>query len=434
MAKKKIQSIAFGLVLTMLCAAGPVSAQSPEVAALEARVAELEALVRQLVVEQPAPKPAPAPSVTQRTGDPGDPGPSSSYKFGGYVKLDAMWSDYGAGDLAPGSAGTQFYIPATIPVGGTPSEGPDLDMQGRETRIHFRSDHVLDGGDKVGTYLEMDFFLSPGGNERVSNSYNPRMRHAFFKYNNWLFGQTWSTFQDVGALPENLDFVGPAESTVFIRQPMVRYTKGPWEFAIENPETTITPFGGGSRIVSDDGAVPDLVGRYTANLNNGYIKAAALVRQLAYKTAGVDTDEMAYGISISGKHTFGDAGDDFRWMATYGSGTGRYLGLNTSNGAVLDSNGNLEAIDQWGAFGSIRHFWSPKWRSNLTLGYLSNDNDITLTGTGVTSEVYSVHANLLFSPVPKMTVGGEILYAERELESGDDGDMTRFIFSAKYAF
>ena len=33
-----------------------------------------------------------------------------------------------------------------------------------------------------------------------------------------------------------------------------------------------------------------------------------------------------------------------------------------------------------------------------------------------------------------MTVGGEIMYAERSLESGDDGDMTRFILSAKYAF
>ncbi len=60
--------------------------------------------------------------------------------------------------------------------------------------------------------------LSGQGDERVSNSYAPRVRHAFFTYNNWLFGQTWMTFFNVGALPENLDFVGPAESTVFGRQ------------------------------------------------------------------------------------------------------------------------------------------------------------------------------------------------------------------------
>jgi hypothetical protein len=427
MTRSKTQSFAAGVLLVMLCAAGPVNAADAEVAALEARVAELEALVQQLVG---APgKPAPAPAVTQVKDD---SAPQSNYKFGGYIKFDAMASDYSGGDLAPGSLGTQFYVPATIPVGGTASEGPDMDIQGRETRINFKSDHVLDGGDKVTTFLEMDFFLGAGGNERVSNSYHPRLRHAFFKYNKWLFGQTWSTFQDVGALPENLDFIGPAESTVFVRQPMIRYTSGNWEFAVENPETTITPFGGGGRIVTDDGALPDFIGRYTAKLNNGYIKAAALVRQLNYDTGTVDDSEMAYGISVSGKHSLGQ--DDVRWMATIGSGTGRYLGLNTSNGAVLDATGGLNAIDQWGAFVSYRHWWDSKWRSNFTLGYLDNDNDTTLTGTGVTSEVYSLHANILYSPVPKMTVGGEILYAERTLENNLDGDMTRFIFSAKYAF
>ncbi|MDJ0699453.1 MAG: DcaP family trimeric outer membrane transporter [Woeseiaceae bacterium] len=423
----KTQSFAAGLVLAVLFAAGTTQAADADVAALEARVAELEALVKQLVGSKDMPAPAPA-AVAAKD----ESGPKSTYAFGGYVKFDATASDYSGGDLAPSSLGTQFYVPGTIPVGGTTSNDYDLNTQGRETRINFKSDHVLGSGDKISTFIELDFFLSPGGNERVSNSYNPRMRHAFFKYNKWLFGQTWSTFQDVAALPENLDFVGPAESTVFIRQPMIRYTNGPWELAVENPETTITPFGGGSRIVSDDGSLPDFVARYTAKLDNGYIKAAGLVRQLSYKTDTIDDEEMSFGISVSGKHMFGE--DDIRWMATYGSGTGRYLGLNTSNGAVLDASGNLNAIDQWGAFVSYRHWWDSQWRSNFTFGYLDNDNDTALTGTGVTADVYSIHANLLYSPVPKMTVGGEIIYAERTLESDLDGDMTRLMFSAKYAF
>ena len=425
MTRSKLQSFVATVGLTIFCAAGPVQAQDANVAALEARVAELEAMLRQLVDDKAAPAPAakPAPSAS---------GATSSYKFGGYVKMDAMFSDYSGGDLAPGSAGTQFYIPGTIPVGGTPSEGPDIDMQARETRINFRSDHVLDNGDKLGTYIEMDFFLSPGGNERVSNSYNPRVRHAFIKYNNWLFGQTWSTFQDVGALAENLDFVGPAEGTTFIRQAQARYTSGPWEFAIENPESTITPFGGGARIVSDDGSLPDVIARYTAKLDNGYIKAAGMIRQLDLKTGAVDDSETAYGLSLSGKHMFGE--DDLRWMATIGSGTGRYLGLNTANGAVLDAGGNLNAIDQWGGFISFRHFWDAKWRSNFTYSYLSNDNDTALTGTGVTKDVYSIHANLLYQPAEKMTVGGELMFADRTLETGASGDMTRLLLSAKYAF
>lgn len=427
MARPFSQSLLIGFAVLLFGAAAPSHAESSDMAALEARVAELEALVEQLMDQRSAratvavTKPAPQPAIA-----------TNNYKFGGYVKLDAMFSDYGDGDLAPGSLGSQFYVPSTIPVGGATSEGPDVDMQGRETRINFQSDHLLANGGRLGTFLEMDFFVGSGGNERVSNSYNPRLRHAFINYDNWLFGQTWSTFQDVGALAENLDFIGPAEGTTFVRQAQVRFTKGPWEFALENPETTITPFGGGQRIVADDGGVPDFVARYTAGVGNGYIKAAALVRELNCETDIIDDTETAVGLSLSGKQMLGD--DDFRWMATAGKGTGRYLGLNTSNDAVLDSSGRLNAIEQWGGFVSYRHFWDPEWRSNLTLSYLSNDNDAALTGTGVTKDVYSMHVNLLYQPIEKMTVGGEIMYAERTLESDASGDMTRVLLSAKYAF
>lgn len=403
------------------------TASAGTVEELEARVAELEAIIDRLVDEQQAP-----PSVAENHVQRGTPTAESSYEFGGYVKLDAIWSDYGNGDLAPTSAGTQFYIPATIPVGATSGEGPDLDLQARETRIHFSSDTVTAGGKRLSSYIELDFFLGAFGDERISNSYNPRVRHAFFKYNDWLFGQTWSTFQDVAALPENLDFIGPAESTVFVRQAQVRYTKGPWEFAVENPETTLTPFGGGTRIVTNDGGVPDLVARYTAAYDDGYIKIAGLLRQLDYDIGGARDSQAAYGVSVSGKHAIGI--NDIRWMATIGNGTGRYLGLNTANDGVLDANGNIETIDQWGAFVSYRHPWNDQWRSNLTLGYLDNDHDVTLSGGDVTDTVYSIHANLLYSPIRQITMGGELIYAKRELENGLDGDMTRLLLSVKYVF
>jgi hypothetical protein len=291
----------------------------------------------------------------------------------------------------------------------------------------------LDNGAKLGTFIEFDMMLSPGGDERISNSYNPRMRHAFLTYNKWLFGQTWMTFFNVGALPENLDFVGPAESTVFGRQMMIRYTSGPWQFALENPETTVTPYGGG-RVVTDDNNVPDVVLRYNMKGDWGSFTAAGIVRQLSYNNnVDIDDTTSGYAISLSGKFMFGNK-DDFRWMVSTGSGMGRYMGLNTANGAVLDLDGNLHAIDSTGAFGSFRHLWSEKWRSNITYGYLSVDNDTALTGTGVTKNASSFHFNLIYAPQPKLIFGAEIMYADREVESGADGDLTRLQFSAKYAF
>ena len=320
-----------------------------------------------------------------------------------------------------------------MPVG---SDGESyLDFTAKESRINFKTTHNLDSGSQITTFIEMDFLLSGQGNERVSNSYSPRLRHAFFTYNNWLFGQTWMTFFNVGALPENLDFVGPAESTIFGRQAMVRYTMGNFQFAAENPETTITPYGGGARIVADDGQIPDLVARYNYSGDWGSFTAAAIARELRYENqaAGIDSNDAGYGISLSGKFNVGER-DDFRWMASIGSGLGRYIGLNTANGAVLDAEGNLHAIDSAGIFGSYRHFWSEKLRSNFTLGYLKVDNDVKWTGEGVTKEASSLHVNIIYSPVPKMDFGVEYIYADREIESGVDGDMSRFQFSAKYAY
>jgi hypothetical protein len=362
----------------------------------------------------------------------------TTYAFGGYVKFDAMFSDYSAGTPASSSILRQFYIPSALAIGDTGNSDYTADFQARESRINFRSDTVLDNGDKLGTYIEMDFFTHSDGNELVSNSYSPRIRHAFLKYNGWLFGQTWSTFQDVGALPENLDFVGPAEGTTFVRQGQIRYTTGAWEFAAENPETFY--LSGGARTSAGDDLLPDLVARYTFKLGSGgYIKVAGLFRQLNVQTTTMDDSATAFAVSASGKHMFGK--HDLRWMYTYGDGVGRYLALALGTDAVEVVNpstggpaNTLETITESGAFISFRAVWSDKMRSNFTVGAYMADNDVNLTGTGVTKSAASAHVNLIWTLAPKLDVGVELMTAQRELESGLDGDMTRLMFSAKYAF
>lgn len=355
-----------------------------------------------------------------------------SYSFGGFVKTTAAFSAYSDGDIASGTVGRDFYIPGTVPVGGE-GESTDFDFGAKESRISFKSDHALKNGDKLSTYIEMDFLLTPGGNERVSNSYVPRMRHAYLKYNNWLFGQTWTTFQNLGALAESVDFLSASEGTVFNRQNMIRYTNGPWQFALENAETTITPFGGGGRIVSDDNSLPDFVARYDHKQDWGHITVAALIRNLEYDVVGNNESELSFGLSLSGKYKVG-AKDDVRFMISSGQGMGRYMGLNTANGAVLTDTGSLQAIDSTGGYVSYRHFWSDRWRSNFTYSQLNIDNDAQYTGLGVTKSSRSAQVNLLYSPTAKLMLGVGYLFAERTLESRIDGELNRLIFTAKYAF
>lgn len=455
--RKLLLSLSVATVLTFSWS-GSVIADGDRVEALEARIAELENLVHQLLASQSAQQPTQvvttaaveaettaiieakvqefaeasvAVALEAHQAAVAEKVHKHSYKFGGFMKADIIYSDFGDGSYS--GAGRDFYIPATVQVGGKGESY--LDFHAKETRINFKSTHNLDNGAKIGTYVEFDFQLSPGGDERISNSWNPRMRHAFVTYNKWLFGQTWMTFYNVGTNPENLDFVGPADGSLFGRQVQVRYTSGNWMFSVENPETTITPFGGGGRIVADDNGVPDVVARYNLKGDWGIFSIAGTLRQLSYENtaAGINDDTSGWGISLAGKFNVGSH-DEFKWMASTGSGLGRYIGLNTSNGAVLDAFGNLHAIDSWGAYGSYRHIWSDKWRSNLTLSYLAIDNDTSLTGTGVTKNVGSWRVNLIYRPQPKLDFGIEFMMANRELESGADGDLTRLQFSAKYAY
>jgi hypothetical protein len=358
-------------------------------------------------------------------------GPTTTYKFGGYAKFDAMLSDYSDATPDGNSLMRQFYYAPQIPVGdGSASDDITADFQARETRINFSAATTTPGGDSISAFIEMDFFTHSDGNEVVSNSYSPRLRHAFLKYNKWTFGQTWSTFQDVGALPEALDFVGPAESTTFIRQAMVRYTTGNLELAVENPQTFVT---GGTRDLT---TVPDLIARYTFKLGDkgSYIKVAGLYRSLKVQDTGSgQADEAAYGISGSAKFMFG-GGADLRAMVTYGDGVGRYIGLGFVPDGYVDTAGNIATAEALAYFVALRLPLGNKWRTNIMYGNTTIDYDSDVAAATLNDTGSSIHWNLIYNILPKLDVGAEIMYGERELVNGTDGDFTRLMFSAKYAF
>ncbi|MFW6339486.1 MAG: hypothetical protein ACOC0Q_01315 [Wenzhouxiangella sp.] len=255
-----MQSRGLKKLAVALCAAGltlPVWADadpSERERALEQRVADLERMVQQLLSERDDRDDEPAPQVqqeveelraevarldTEKSNQVIRPG--TNFSFGGFVKHDMMYSRYSAGSVGPQSILRDFYVAGVVPVGGDKST-TDFDTHARETRFFFNVERPEDG---LQGYIEMDFTSRTGGDERLTNATSPSIRHMFLRWNNLMAGQYWSTFQNVGALPENLDFVGPAEGTTFVRQAQIRYTNGPWQFSLENPETTVTPFGGG---------------------------------------------------------------------------------------------------------------------------------------------------------------------------------------------
>lgn len=458
-------------LLVALALPGMAFAQTAKEKELEERVAQLEAMVKQLVAQQqqqqsqitevktaqstaavaPAAAVASAPSgaapaaakPTIQTA-PIVPGanPGTRFSYGGFIKMDASLTRTNDGDIPDGTVGRMFYVPKATPVGGgdTNENGADTDMGAQLSRFWLSADTDLESGDKLKAYLEFDLFGGGStaftGNELATNTYALTLRQAYVSWNNWLAGQAWSNFQDTAALPDAVDFIGPSEGTTFVRQAQLRYTQGPWSFSMENPETALTPFNGNmAQIQGDDGEMPDLTARYTAKGDWGHFGIAGLVRQLKYQNGptGVDSDSTGYGVSASGKFNMG-TNDDLRYMLTAGSGISRYIGLALSNDAVLDADGDIENIDLVSGFVAWRHVFSPKLRGNVMYSVAEFDNEADLTGLGITKSSQSAHLNLIYTPLPKLDLGAELIWGQRELESGDRGDLNRLQTHVKYSF
>ncbi len=443
-----------------LIAPGMAFAQTAKEKALEARVAELERQVQLLLSAQQqqqaqittaqeqvtqvqaaqAAKPAapalpagkqPIQSTTIMTAA----NPGTTFSFGGFIKMDAMVTDTSDGRIADGSSGRLFYVPSTIPVGGAGADGGDpyADFHAQFSRFWLSADHVTDGGDKFKGYVEMDFFgggsNALAGNETATNTYAVTLRHAYVTWNNWLAGQTWSNFMDVAALPDAVDFVGPTDGTVFVRQAQLRYTKGPWSVSIENPQTTVTPYLGGTRFNSGDNAMPDVTARWLTKGDWGHFTVAGMLRQFK---VGDETDTGG-SVSVSGKFNLGKS-DDIRYAVNAGQGIGRYLAFGVGSDVVTEANGDIGALDGYGAFVAWRHVFSPKVRTNLMYSASHFDNDAALTGWGVTERTQSMHANLIYSPFPKLDIGAELIYGQRSLEDDREGDLKRLHTTVKYTF
>jgi hypothetical protein len=353
--------------------------------------------------------------------------------YAGYVKTDAIAQRTSGGQVPSGSLLRDFLLPGLIPVGGTGS-GYDTDFSARQSRFILKTATDVGAEHTLNSHIELDFMVTDGGNERVSNSYVPRMRQAFITYDNWLFGQAWSTFQNVGALPDSLDFIGPTPGTVFSRQPMIRWSKNGWQIALEQSETVVTTPTGG-RVVTGDDTLPDIVARYNLTRDWGTLTAAAIARKLTMSSDdfGNADDALGYGLSLSGKIKVGPR-DDIRFMATAGDGLGRYIGVNIVNDAAVDAAGNLDPIFTYSGFAAYQHFWGRRLRSTLSGSYFKADNPVRLTTNQVTDESWNALANLIWTPVDPLDIGIELMFAERTLEDGRSGDLRRLMLSTRYNF
>ena len=352
----------------------------------------------------------------------GIPNTPARLKVDGYAKLDAIF------DPRPAGNADSFNV-GTIPIGlAGPEKVSNTNIHARQTRVQldFRSPSAL--GADFRAFAEIDFFGSSG-------AVDPRMRHFYGQLLNVLLGQTWTTFTDVDAFPDQLDFAGPAGIS-FLRQPQIRYTQplakgqslafGIEKATVQAPQITST----GSSYTP----APDFVVRYRSERPLGHVQLGWLSRVLGYRVESRNRKHYGYALNASGGlKVFGD--DRVMGYVMGGRGAARYVdnisGLN-SDLDLDDSGTDVEPLGVFATYVAFTHRWPHRLRSTVVYGYSSIDNSAAQSATAYKDGHY-VSGNLLFNPMGGgLNVGVEYLYGSHQQADDGKGTASRIQFAAKY--
>jgi hypothetical protein len=248
---------------------------------------------------------------------------------------------------------------------------------------------------------------------------------------------------------------------VFLRNPQIRFTHkmGPHTFAvaIEKPGNDIDP--GQIRQVSPElGAsispsedLPDLTAQYRYNGSWGHAQIAGILRKVGYDTIGTPNNEpknseLGWGVNLSGNVKTWNR-DVLHLSAVYGEGIASYMNDGgTDLGPELTGGvsppivgappaGSLrgEVVPLLGLMAYYDHYWNDQWSTSLGWSMVDVENT-SFQEAGAFNSAQYASINLLWAPDPRIMMGAELLWGNREDLDGAKGDDTRLQVSFKYNF
>ena len=446
-----------GAAVALLAASVPASAD--QIDELRSQIQSLQDKMSQLEKSQVSKRRVAPAAAVESGAKPRSwklPGTNTSMQIGGYAKLDLIY------DINANKGDSLGLVQAMAPEGSAAGNRQgNFRLHARQSRFWIRTWTPTDWGE-LETHIQGDF-EGTGGNQMISNSNSFRLRHAYGRLGPVLAGQTWSNFMALHALPETLDFAGPS-GDIFVRQAQIRYTHSfgggtALVLSIENPETrgaTVVTVGTATAgLGSPPDHLPDFVIKLQHRWSAGMMSVAALFRQLNVEDgAGISESEFGWGIHFGIGVRFNNKKTAVGALVYGGTGIARYV-LSAPGAIVNGTPGttlSLDTVDAYGGLIWLQHRWTDTLRSTIAYGRDYRDvvgatksgvaglggkagiGGAVVFGTPLAQETWTVHANLLWSPVPKVTIGVEYVYAFAGLINSANGTTHRIQVGFKYSF
>ena len=419
------QSLALSVAALMMTTTHAATKEQQELAQLRAEVAELKALMQQQqqvqqqqavqiqqVKAQPAPVKAESPlsSFKSKSG--------ADINLYGFVRGDANYIIKGA-DNDFNSAHT------------SKEEASDkLRATAKVTRLGLDFNTPV-GDNKVGGKVEVDFTSLDN-----AKSENLRIRHAYLTLNNWLFGQTTSSFASVHA-PEMIDFnTNIGGSGASARVPQVRYSQK----LAPATQLFVSAEEGNSKATKDGDLsyrLPVLTAKVTQGFAEGKGLASARALVEHYKSEAANDDKTGWGAALGANYQVAEPLKVSADVAYMKGNSNHLYGSNSAYSVVGNSIEQNEAVAvQVGA----TYNFSPKLRSTLAYGALFADDGTDFArvankpDTKENEKVQQAWINFIYSPVKPVDLGIEYINGERETFAGEKFSDDRVGFMARYSF
>lgn len=325
------------------------------------------------------------------------------------------------------------FVTYDIPMVSTPANHQRLLMDGSISRLYFKSLINTRRAGPIEAYIEADF---------RGAGYTLRLREAYVSVMGFLAGQTTTTFCDLEASPNTIDFEGPNGYT-YGRNLMVRYQHTfdkHWSaaLAVEYPTLSATP-GANSSVIPQ--RIPDIPAyvQYAWNDQKSHLRLSGVMRNMNYydKVNRKVEDAIGYGVQLSSVVNILPW-----WQMTgqllYGEGITTYI--QDLQGSGLDLLANVEQAGRLNSVPAMSWLISTQFNFTkklaMTAGYSQVhiwNNQTNLAPSDYKLGQYVV-TNLMYNVTPYLTVGAEYLYGTRIDQNNAFGKANRAQVMVQYNF
>ena len=409
---------------------------------------EMDALKRQLSKAQPAPVSAPPANIEVRATEEAEETPAAppeqrlnKVDLYGHVMLDA---GYEFGQSNP----NWFDVVRPTQLASFKGQyAPDgkVYFSVRQTRFGVKTSTPTGFGD-LKTIFEFELF----GTGVDAGQTTFRLRHAYGELGQLGAGQTWSPFMDIDVFPNSLEYWGP-NGMVFFRNIQARWTPVQNDhtrliFAVERPGASADGGVYSDRVelqgVKPKFDMPDFSVQARFMRDWGHLQLAGIFRKISWVNTAANPpfdiggDKLGWGINVTSAVNLTKK-DTGRLEVVYGKGIENYMndapidvGVKNTGRASKPIAGTLLPV--LGVVSFLDHNWSSKFSTSIGYSLVNIDN----SNAQLPSDYHQGHyalTNLLYHPVPAVTVGSEFQFGRRvNFSDGFNVNDYRLQFSFKY--